>query len=90
MSNKDLTWSNEDRAAARSEGWRLAETIDMGSKRPYLMVATAMTTKVLGFGTDQLATKYVTQQAQLGGALHQRALAISIRSRMPAQPKSKP
>lgn len=82
MSKTDLTWTKEHAAIAAGEGWRLADTVDEGTDIAYYMVATAKSTKVRGFETDQIAQNFVVQRAQAGGAIHQRALGAAMQSQM--------
>jgi len=71
-------WSEAEVVRARSEGWRLATTVDNGSTRPYLMIAAAAG-KILN---DRDAQRLVIEQAKAGSVFHQSALKIMALSRL--------
>lgn len=73
-----MAWTDEQQAQAKSEGWRLVETIDNGKTHPYLMV----TTHGPRFATEHEAGIFVVRQARLHSSFHQHALRAITQSRV--------
>ena len=81
-----MIWTPEYAKAAAAEGWRLVETIDNGTKHPYLMVS------VHGgrFRNEHEAGIHVVRSARLRSGLHQTALRAIVQSRVqPVKAKAK-
>ena len=78
-----MSWDKTMQARAVAEGWQLADTVDSGSKFPYLMVAVADSR----FKNALQAIEHVVARARSGSALHQHALHVAATSRLrPAPP----
>ena len=70
---------------ARREGWRLADTIDLGSSHVYLLI----TPTDSRFKNSHSAVAFVVDQARRGSTLHRDALQIMAVSRLRPSRKGK-
>lgn len=73
-----MTWTAEHSKHAAADGWRLVETIDNGTKHPYLMV----TVQGGRFKNEHEAGIHVVRSARLNSGLHQAALRAIVQSRV--------
>ncbi len=73
-----MTWTEQQAQQAKTEGWRLADTIDNGTSQVYLMFATTSG----NFKDDIAAGLYVVRRARENSSFHQAALRAVMQSRM--------
>ena len=70
------SWTAEDAARAKDEGWRMVDVVDNGSARPYVMIAG------LGPLSDRTASTLVLDRAKQGSSFHVAALRFMLMSRL--------
>lgn len=81
-----MNWDKNMVERARTEGWRLVDTIDNGAAHVYALIARTQTS---AFKTDQHATRYVIEQASNDSPLHRHALQLVMASKIKPKTKGK-
>ena len=73
MSNTDL-WTEEDAAAAASQGWQLADIFDLKKSRPIFVILPAQ----IGSTNPELLARQIANRAVAGDSLARKALTLLV------------